>query len=111
MTVKIEGFLQECVEAFVKTLSPKKIYLFGSRARGDHNEHSDYDFFIIMDDSVKLNGDEAARARLALLGTSYESPVDILVDKESSFLKNSHNTDFVDYYVQKEGIIIYKKEE
>lgn len=27
-----------------------KIYLFGSRARGDHKECSDYDFFIVTDD-------------------------------------------------------------
>lgn len=27
-----------------------KIYLFGSRARGDHKEYSDYDFFVVTDE-------------------------------------------------------------
>jgi len=27
----------------------REIVLFGSRARGDHTEHSDYDFLIILD--------------------------------------------------------------
>ena len=41
--------LNEIVEIIVKTVSPKKIVLFGSRARGDNSENSDYDIFILSD--------------------------------------------------------------
>ena len=39
-------------EQAYKQLSPhlKKIILFGSRARGDHNSESDYDCLIILDE-------------------------------------------------------------
>ena len=32
-----------------KRYSPVKVILFGSRARGDHFKHSDYDFLIISE--------------------------------------------------------------
>lgn len=45
----------------------KNITLFGSRARGDHNEHSDYDFLIVVD-----------RKDRQLMNNVREAEVDIL---------------------------------
>ena len=101
--------IMECVEKFVTTLNPKKVILFGSYARGDYNKNSDYDFYIVMSDSKKIKGDEAAKARLSLLGSSYQRPVDIIVETESSFARNSKNPDYVDYYVNKEGVLLYEE--
>ena len=41
--------LDEIVRRIVDAVHPTKIYLFGSRARGEAQEDSDYDFLIIYD--------------------------------------------------------------
>lgn len=41
--------VQRAVEFAAKTLRPQKIYLFGSRARGDARPNSDFDFCIVLD--------------------------------------------------------------
>ena len=38
-------------ERFVQKLNPLKIYLFGSYAYGNPESDSDYDFYIVVDDS------------------------------------------------------------
>jgi predicted nucleotidyltransferase len=40
--------LKSLVDYIATKYSPEKIILFGSRARGDHKEDSDYDILIIM---------------------------------------------------------------
>ena len=39
--------LAQLVDDIVKEVAPETIYLFGSRARGDHHEQSDIDLLII----------------------------------------------------------------
>jgi len=41
--------LDEIVARIVEAVDPDKIILFGSRARGDGSEHSDYDILIVSD--------------------------------------------------------------
>ena len=44
-----DALLAEVVHRFLAVGFPKKIVLFGSRARGDANEDSDYDLLVIED--------------------------------------------------------------
>ncbi len=45
--------INELKDSFVKDLLPLRIYLFGSFAEGKENTDSDYDFYIVVDDSEK----------------------------------------------------------
>ncbi|MHB1679731.1 MAG: nucleotidyltransferase family protein [bacterium] len=81
----------------------ESIYLFGSRARGDYKENSDWDFFIVIDkefsrfDRIGLTSN--IRKRLAKYIDS-----DILI---KSYNKLSHEKDdkgLISYYVLKEGV-------
>lgn len=49
-----EAAIHAFVEKIVQTFKPQAIYLFGSRARGDHLLHSDYDFIIVSEAFEKL---------------------------------------------------------
>ena len=44
-----EQIIQEFASRVVKKFRPQAIILFGSRARGDHLLHSNYDFIILSD--------------------------------------------------------------
>ena len=41
---------QAAIRTAVAPLQPLRIVLFGSRARGDHKPHSDWDFLIVLPD-------------------------------------------------------------
>ena len=107
----IDSWAKECAASFAKALNPKRIYLLGSRARGNCNGRSDYDFYIVMDDSRILDGDEAVKAKMALFDIGYMHPVNVIVNAESVFLRDSTNPDFVDFYVKRNGVILYDRQE
>ncbi|WP_161938998.1 nucleotidyltransferase family protein [Collinsella ihumii] len=55
----------------------KKLYLFGSRARGDFRPDSDYDFYAVLDYSIKpLTA--AYLAAIEALEAAFESHVDFV---------------------------------
>jgi predicted nucleotidyltransferase len=45
---KLKNFIDQLRKRFGRNL--KKIILFGSRARGDHTDESDYDFILIFEE-------------------------------------------------------------
>jgi predicted nucleotidyltransferase len=46
--------LEKTVNIIINTLDPEKIILFGSRARGDFDNESDYDIFILKEGIINL---------------------------------------------------------
>ncbi len=46
--------LREIVAPIAKKYEVNGIYLFGSRARGDNSENSDYDFFVVLGPTKNL---------------------------------------------------------
>ncbi len=47
-TLTTDPVLTEMVRRLVAAFRPEKIYLFGSRARGDHRHDSDYDLLVVL---------------------------------------------------------------
>ena len=54
--VKEYTFEELCriVEPIAESYGMKQVYLFGSRARGDNREDSDYDFCVVTSDDCEL---------------------------------------------------------
>lgn len=42
----------QLIRPLVERFAPRQVILFGSRARGDHNEHSDLDLIVVMEPPV-----------------------------------------------------------
>lgn len=54
--------LTEIVERLVDAYEPDRVYLFGSKARGDFSPDSDFDLLVVVPDTAP---DERKRSRLA----------------------------------------------
>lgn len=97
--------INELKDCFVQQLSPLKVYLFGSYADGTYDEDSDFDFYIIVDDTHT--------DMLALMSRAYKSvrgikkrPVDILVGTQSKFEERKNRPTLENEVFQK-GVLLY----
>ncbi|BBL45240.1 nucleotidyltransferase [Nanobdella aerobiophila] len=84
-----------------------KIILFGSRARGDYREDSDYDILIITED--KLDKDLYDNLWCDIhyyLVNSLNKSVDLLIVDNQEFDKRSKSKLFVYYWAKNEGKIL-----
>ena len=50
MTTAVDTVLEEMTGRIVARFAPRMIVLFGSRARGNYSEDSDYDFVVVVDE-------------------------------------------------------------
>jgi predicted nucleotidyltransferase len=69
--------LAELVRRLVDAVHPERIYLFGSRARGDATEESDYDVLVLFNQEEERLRDLQRAAYRALRGLGM--PVDVVV--------------------------------
>ncbi len=89
------------------SVRPKKIYLFGSFAKDDYTDDSDYDFYIVVADDAGNTIDLAQKAYKSLRGVR-KRPVDIVVGSETSFENRAEKTT-LESTVKREGILIYEQ--
>ncbi len=83
-----------------------RIILFGSRARGDFKEDSDWDFFVVVDKNIFKEDMKIIlrniRRRMAINNISN----DIIVKSKDIYKNQKNDTGFLSYYVNKEGVNI-----
>ncbi len=84
--------IQEVKDFLIAQFPHEKIYLFGSRARGDESMHSDIDIAIEGD----ALGSRLSQARFALEESLVPYKIDLVDLSTASYLKG---------IIQKEGIV------
>ncbi|PIP55302.1 MAG: DNA polymerase subunit beta [Bacteroidetes bacterium CG23_combo_of_CG06-09_8_20_14_all_32_9] len=95
------------VEKIVREIQPEKVILFGSYARGDFNNDSDLDLFIIKDSE---ESNRIMRRKLDTLLRGRRFPVDIIVRKPSEVEWNFRaKNPFYLYHIFKDGKVLYEK--
>jgi HEPN domain-containing protein/predicted nucleotidyltransferase len=102
----VAAFPDTRLDAFVRRvadrLKPNRIILFGSRARGDGNEESDYDIV------VEVAGDPRAVASAVSRATRDVSIYsDIIVRAPGDIERRMHDVGLLDYDIVREGIVLY----
>lgn len=97
--------LAEIVRRLVDAYQPLRIYLFGSRARGDAGPDSDFDIMVIVADSAFLPPRRSRLAYQALWGL--RSAGDILVWTESEFSRTSHLRSSLPGTILREGRLLH----
>lgn len=97
--------LAEIVRRILATLSPERIYLFGSRARGETGTDSDYDLLVVVPETSEpgYRLSQKAHARLWGIGAA----VDILVWTSDAFDSRLHLQASLPATVAREGRLLY----
>ena len=95
------------LKQMVSVLNPRRIILFGSRARGEAHEDSDYDLVAVLDDTVP---DEMLSSR-----RSYEArkgiglPIDILPCREGTLTSRAQAVGSFAHTILTEGVVVYER--
>lgn len=97
--------LSEIVQRLVDALEPERIYLFGSRARGDAGADSDYDVLVVVShsDIPAHRRDQWAYRALKGIGVAK----DVLVWTREEFESRSSVVSSLPATVLREGRLLY----
>jgi len=96
--------LQLAVERLVATAHPRRIILFGSRARGNADARSDVDLMVIKE-TVANRSEELVELDRALTGLTL--PVDLLLVSEAEFEERAAQPGTVENAARGEGMVLY----
>lgn len=97
--------LAEIVRRLIEAYDPEKIYLFGSKARGDSGPDSDYDLMVIVSDDAPSDRRRSRLAYQALRGTGIAA--DVLVWTRQAFESRLHLRASLPSTVVREGEMLY----
>ncbi len=97
--------LAEIVRRLVEEFNPVRIYLFGSRARGDTDQNSDYDLVVIVPDDALPERKRSGRAYECLWETG--TAADVIVWTEGFFERRRHVVASLPATVSREGRLVY----
>ncbi len=100
-----DAILAEIVRRLVAAYQPERIYLFGSRARGDAGPDSDYDLMVVVPETKEPGYRLAQQAHRLIwdLGTA----ADILVWSREAFESRLHLRASLPATVVREGRLLY----
>ena len=97
--------LAEATRRLVAAAQPRKIILFGSRARGDARADSDVDLLVI-EREVKDRGAEMVRLNRVLKGLIL--PVELVVIGEQMFEEYADTPGTLYFEAKREGEVLYE---
>lgn len=103
--VRQDALLAEIVRRLVEAYCPERVYLFGSKARGEAGPGSDYDLMVVVPDNAPA---ERRRSRLAyevLRGTG--TAADVLVCTHSYFELRRFLKASLPFTVLREGRLLH----
>ena len=97
----------ELLDPVVAYFRPRRVILFGSRARGDYGPDSDIDLLVVVDDDTPAEmvtlraGFEARR--------SYHEPADVVPVREVTFRENALIAGTLSRAAVLDGIVVYER--
>ena len=92
----MNGKIKRMLKETLRNLNYEKIILFGSRARKDFSEESDYDILIILQDSISIKKKMRLSAKLRREIAKMGIDADIIIKSREE----------VEYYENKIGNIV-----
>ncbi len=104
-TVADDPQLAELVRRLVAAYRPERVFLFGSRARGEAGPDSDYDLLVVVPDDSAVDRTRSRLGYQALRGTGVAA--DVVVWRRSSFERRAHVRTSLPYTALHEGVVLH----
>lgn len=105
LALRRDPVLDEIVRRLVEAFHPERIYLFGSKARGDGGRDSDYDLMVLVRETDEPDYRLSQRAHSLLWDLA--SAADILVWTEDRFERKRHLRASLPATILREGSLLY----
>jgi len=85
--MEVSQEIRDIAEVIRQAVPAEQIYLFGSYAYGEPNEHSDYDFYVVIPDGSMRPIEAMQRAQHAVspIRRKTRMPIDILAGTRNNF--------------------------
>lgn len=100
-----DPLLAEMVRRLVDTFQPERVYLFGSKARGESDLDSDYDLLVVVPASSLPRYKREQKAFRALCGVG--AAKDVLVFTREEFNSKLQVATSLPATVEREGRLLY----
>ena len=110
MITVTDEIIEQMVDAIVREVAPERVYLFGSRARGEARVDSDVDILIVESEGFgaeRSRLDETNRVYQAL--TAFRIPKDVLVYSCDEYAKWRGSRNHVIGRCESEGRLLYAR--
>ena len=101
-----DPILEQIQTAIIEAVSPDKIILFGSRARGETTVNSDYDLFVIKND-IQNEREISRQINYRLIKEDLAQAVDIVVASSDTWNRSVNKIGMIYKTIDEEGITIY----
>ncbi len=110
--MKEDPTLKRIVDVIVEVLDPDRIILFGSRARGDYDEESDYDL-LVLKEGVRPKERRRLQweVRRSIRSRGIWAPLDIVVQSPERYAELKDDSFMLYGFVETEGIVLYERKE
>jgi predicted nucleotidyltransferase len=100
--------MEKAVEVIKEEIESKglkviKIILFGSRARGNAKEDSDWDFLVVVDKKLSFNQKWDIIINIKRELAKLKIPNDIIINSIEEFEERKNNVGYITYYAVREG--------
>ena len=104
-----QSTIEHIVSTIVERFRPRRIILFGSRARGDHRPDSDVDLFVEMDVAPAVKGRERVR-QIHRAFDPYPCALDIIVYTPEEVAARKEAAGSFVSSILREGKVLYERQ-
>jgi len=98
--------LEGIIDCIVEAVSPDRLVLFGSRAKGTNTPSSDFDILVVIDDGGNER-DVSRKIYRAMVDRGVSSDVDIIVVSPRKLEEQRHNRTLIYHHALEEGVVVY----
>ena len=103
-TLKITARERDIARRIAEAVRPTKIYLFGSRARGDHRKDSDVDLLVIYD-GMKTKHELQMEIRRIFRPRTFS--LDLFIMSSDELERKMHIANTLAREISENGVVVY----
>ncbi len=104
--MEVDQNIEKITSVIRSIVEPEKVVLFGSRARGQFADDSDYDVCIVLKENQSQK-DVAKHINRAIYRSDVSKPVDVIVVDSDKFRKHAQTVGYIYKDIYQNGITIY----